>query len=90
MAHGGVEHRLAEIFANFMRTEALPGQVEQWSLTTLREKLANIGATVVNYRRRITFQLADATVPRELLAETLRLVHGLRPKPAPPRPLIRP
>lgn len=49
MAHGGVEHRLAEIFANFMRTEALPGQVEQWSLTTLREKLANIGATVVNY-----------------------------------------
>ncbi len=33
--------------ANFLRTLALPYEVEHWSLTTLREKLVKIGAKVV-------------------------------------------
>jgi hypothetical protein len=37
-------HALAYNLANFMRTLALPQEVEQWSLTTLREKLVKIGA----------------------------------------------
>ena len=37
-------HALAYNLANFMRTLALPEEVEQWSLTTLREKLVKIGA----------------------------------------------
>ena len=32
-------HALAYNLANFMRTLALPKEVEHWSLTTLREKL---------------------------------------------------
>jgi hypothetical protein len=32
-------HALAYNLANFMRTLALPEEVEHWSLTTLREKL---------------------------------------------------
>jgi hypothetical protein len=32
-------HALAYILANFLRTLALPADVEHWSLTTLREKL---------------------------------------------------
>ena len=34
-----------------MRTLALPTNVEQWSLTTLREKLIKIGAKVVRHGR---------------------------------------
>ena len=35
-------HALAYNLANFMRTLALPKEVEYWSLTTLREKLVKI------------------------------------------------
>jgi hypothetical protein len=38
---------LAYNLGNFMRTLALPDAVEQWSLTTLREKLVKIGAKIV-------------------------------------------
>ncbi len=46
-------------------------------MTTMREKLVKIGAKVV------TFQLAEIAIPRRLFAEILRLIDGLRPKPAP-------
>ena len=36
-------HALAYNLSNFMRTLALPDAVEQWSLTSLREKLIKIG-----------------------------------------------
>ena len=68
---------------NFLRTLALPEEVEQWSLTTLREKLVKIGAKVVRHGRYVTFQLAEIAIPRRLFAEILRLIDGLRPKPAP-------
>ncbi len=35
---------------------AWPREVEQGSLTTLREKLVKIGAKVVNHGRYVTFQ----------------------------------
>ncbi len=38
----------------------------QQSLTTWREKLLKIGATVVSHGRYVTFQLAEVAVPREL------------------------
>ena len=59
-------HALAYNLANFMRTLALPKEVEHWSLTTLREKLVKIGAKVVSHGRYVTFQLAEVAVPREL------------------------
>ncbi len=65
------------------RTLALPQEVEQWSLTTLREKLVKIGAKVVRHGRYDTFQLAEVAIPRRLFAEILRLIDGLRPRPAP-------
>ena len=40
-------HALACNLGNFMRTLVLPDAVEQWSLTTLREKLVKIGAKIV-------------------------------------------
>jgi hypothetical protein len=74
---------LAYNLANFMRTLALPEEVEHWSLTTLREKLVKIGARIVRNGRYVVFQLAEVAVPRPLFAEILRRIDGLRP-PSPP------
>ena len=76
-------HALAYNLANFMRTLALPKEVEHWSLTTLREKLVKIGAKVVRHGRYVTFQLAEVAVPRSLFQKILRLIDGLRGRPAP-------
>jgi hypothetical protein len=77
-------HVLAYNMGNFLRTLALPDEVEHWSLTTLREKLIKIGAKVVRHGRYITFQMAEVTIPRTLFANILRLIDGLRPAPLPP------
>ena len=76
-------HALAYNLANFMRTLALPEAVKQWSLTSLREKLVKIGAKIVRHGRYVIFQMAEVAVPRELFQEILRLIDGLRPRPAP-------
>jgi hypothetical protein len=76
-------HALAYNLGNFVRTLVLPKAVEQWSLTTLREKLVNIGAKVARHRHYITFQLAKVAVPDVLLAHILRRIDRLRPKPVP-------
>ena len=74
-------HALAYNLANFMRTLALPEEVEHWSLTTLREKLVKIGARIVRHGRYFVFQLAEVAVPRALFAEILRRIDQLRPMP---------
>ena len=68
---------------NFLRRQALPKGIRQWSLTTLREKLVKIGAKVVRHGRYVTFQLAEVAVPRGLFRKILRLIDDLRPRPAP-------
>ena len=72
-------HALAYNLANFMRTLALPKEVEHWSLTTIREKLVKIGAKVVSHGRYVTFQMAEVAVPRDLFEGILRLIDKLRP-----------
>ena len=74
-------HALAYNLGNFMRTLALPKEVEHWSLTTLREKLVKIGAKVVRHGRYVAFQMAEVAVPRMLFAKILRLIAQLRPPP---------
>ena len=66
-----------------MRTLALPDAVEQWSLTTLREKLVKIGAKIVRHGRYIVFQMAEAALPRDLFADILRQIDRLRTAPLP-------
>ena len=57
---------LAYNLANFLRSLALPREIESWSLTTLREKLIKIGARIVRHGRYVVFQLAEAgTVRRD-------------------------
>ncbi len=76
-------HALAYNLANFLRTLATPDAVEQWSLTTLREKLVKIGAKVVSHGRYVTFQLAEVAVTRSLFQKILSLTDDLRRRPAP-------
>jgi hypothetical protein len=71
-------HALAYNLANFMRTLALPEEVEHWSLTTLREKLIKIGARLVRHGRYVVFQLAEVVVLRSMFAEILHRIDGLR------------
>ena len=79
-------HTLAYNLANFMRTLALPTEVEHWSLTTLREKLVKIGAKVVRHGRYVTFQLAEVAVSRDLFGKILGLINELRQRPTRRRP----
>ena len=72
---------LAYNLANFLRSLVLPREVEQWSLTTLREKLVKIGARIVRHGRYVVFQLAEVAVPRMLFAAILRRIDRLRAPP---------
>ena len=76
-------HALAYNLGNFMRTLALPKEVEHWSLTTLREKLVKIGAQVVRHGRYVTFQLAEVAVSKILFQKILALIDDLRRSPVP-------
>jgi hypothetical protein len=58
---------------------------EDWSLTSLKEKLIKIGAKVVSHGRYVAFQMAEVAIPRNLFAAILRMIAELRspPDPAP-------
>jgi len=56
---------------------------EDWSLTSLKEKLIKIGAKVVRHGRYVIFQMAEVAIPREMFQEILRLIAELRPQPPP-------
>src|ERR687883_359411 len=72
-------HALAYNLANFLRTLALPDEVERWSLSTLREKVVKIGAKVIAHARSTVFQMAEVAVPRELFGRMLEMINELRP-----------
>jgi hypothetical protein len=76
-------HVLAYNLGNFLRTLATPEPIRDWSLTSLKEKLIKIGAKVVSHGRYVAFQLAEVAIPRNLFADILWLIAGLRPPPDP-------
>lgn len=71
-------HALAYNLANFLRTLALPPELERWSLTTIREKLIKIGGKVVAHARYTTFQMAVVAVSRVLFNRVLQMIDHLR------------
>jgi hypothetical protein len=56
---------------------------EDWSLTSLKEKLIKIGAKVVSHGRYVAFQMAEVAIPRQVFQEILRLIAELRSQPPP-------
>jgi len=71
-------HALAYNLGNFLRTLALPAEIAQWSMTTLRERLVKIGAKIVRHGRSVIFQMAEVMVPRYLFQEILTAIAALR------------
>ena len=71
-------HALAYNLANFLRTLALPSEVERWSLTSLREKVVKIGAKVIAHARYTVFQMAEVALPRDLFRRVLEMIDSLR------------
>ncbi len=69
--------------SNIANYAAMPRSAEPWSLTSLREKLIEIGAKVVSHGRYVTFQLAEVGVPRQMFADILSLIAWLRAPPSP-------
>ena len=64
-----------------MQTLAMPKTAEPWSLTSLGEKLIEIGAEVVSHDRYVTFQMAEVAV-RRMFADILSLIACLQAPPA--------
>ena len=75
-------HALADDLANFLRTLAVPEAIEKWTLTSLRGRVIKTGACLVRHARYAVFQLAEAALPRELLAGVLSMINGLRAPPS--------
>jgi hypothetical protein len=69
---------LAYNLANFLRQLVLPKPIQNWTLTTLREKLVKIGAKVVSHAKYLVFQLAEVAVPRQLFSALVERIGRLR------------
>ena len=74
-------HALAYNLGNFLRTLATPEPIQDWSLTSLKEKLIKIGAKVVSHSRYVALQVAEVAILRTIFADILRLIAELRPSP---------
>jgi hypothetical protein len=72
-------HALAYNLANFLRTLALPPEIAQWSMSTLRERLVKIGAKIVRHGRSITFQMAEVMCPARAVPADTRCHRGASP-----------
>ena len=68
---------LAYNLGNFLRRLVLPSNIKHWSLSLLI-KLIKIGAKVLRRSRRITFQMAEVAISKEIFAEILSRINRLR------------
>ena len=75
-------HALAYNLGNFLPTLATPETIKAWSLTSLKEKLIEIGAKVVSHSRYLAKRMVEVAIPRNLFADLLRLIAEMRPPPA--------
>jgi Transposase DDE domain group 1 len=76
-------HALAYNLGNFLRTLATPEPINDWSLTSLKEKLIKIGAKVVSHERNVVFQMAEVAIPRQMFQEDFAADRRPQPPPAP-------
>lgn len=76
-------HALAYDLANFIRALALPDEVKRCSLTTLRNRLVEIGARIVRRGRGTAFQMGEVMVPRAQFGQSFTAIAALRPSRPP-------
>jgi len=58
-------------------------RVKDWSPMSLKEKLNKIGAKIVSHGRYVAFQMAEVAIPKNHIADILRVIAELRPPPDP-------
>ncbi len=75
---------LAYNLANVVRRLVLPEEMARWSLTTLRGKLAKIGARLTRHARRLVLQMAEVAIPRGFFGQILNRIRSLSPVPTRP------
>jgi hypothetical protein len=76
-------HALAYNLGSFLKRANLPEEVADWSLTSIQSRLIKIGARVVRHARKITFQLAEVAVPRNIFGQILATIRNIKPPPRP-------
>ena len=78
-------HALAYNLGNILPTPATPVRIQDWPMTSLREKPIKVGASLVSRGRHVTFQMAEVAIPKSPFADILRMIVDLRPQsdPAP-------
>jgi hypothetical protein len=64
-----------------LRRLALPNQIKDCSLRTMRERIVKIGAKVVSHARYVIFQMAEVLVSKSLFYEILERIKRLKPVP---------
>ena len=69
---------MAYNLANFQRALVLPTAIADWSLTSLQDRMIKVGATAVRHNRSVILQLAEVAVPRDLWAQMLLTIAGLK------------
>ena len=62
---------LAYNLGDFLRRLCLPKAVKHWSLRSVQVKLIKMGIRLVRHARRLIFQLAEVSVPRQLFQGVL-------------------
>jgi Transposase DDE domain group 1 len=72
---------LAYNLGNFVRRLALPESIKHWSLTSVQTRLIKIGGRLVRHAKRLTFQLAEVMVSRDMLEEMLERIGKLLSAP---------
>ncbi len=76
-------HALAYNLTNFLRTLALPEEMESWSLTTSRDKVVKIGTKVIAHARYAVRRMAEVAVPLHLVRRILDMIDDLRRREPP-------
>ena len=72
---------LAYNLGNFFRRLALSEAIKHWFLTSIQTRLIKTGGRLVRHARRLVFQLAEVMVSRDMFAEMLERIGGLRLNP---------
>jgi hypothetical protein len=68
---------LAYNLGNLWRRLALPKQIENWSLTSLQQRLVKTGGRLVKHARYYWLLLAESHLTRRLFGSMLRRIAGL-------------
>jgi hypothetical protein len=72
---------IAHNLANLWRRLVLPKRIENWSLTSLQQRLVKTGGRLVKHARYYWLLLAESHLTRRLFAGMLRRIASL-PSPA--------